>query len=135
MFRVLSFSCFCENICFQGQICLYFQTRNACLFGRCQLPSSRVFFHQFSCFGGHFGGPKPSGRASGRHPEKSSNFDTTFLAILANFGDFGVPPGGLQIDQRLPAPKHPRSPRSSVGRPESTFFGIGGAKRVFLIFQ
>ena len=96
---------------------------------------SGVFFHQFSCFGGHFGGPKPSGEASGRHPEKSSNFDTTFLAILANFGDFGVPPGGVQIDQEPPHPKDQGSPGGSLGRPGSTFIGIGGAKRVFLIFR
>ena len=86
---------------------------------------------QFLCFGVHFGGPKPSGEASGRHPEKSSNFDTSFLVILANFDDFGVPPGGLQIDQEPPAPKHPRSPRNSLGRPGSTFIGIRGAKLYF----
>ena len=92
-------------------------------------------FHQFWYFGGHFGVPNPSGRASARHPEKSSNFDTTFLAILANFDDFGVPLGGLQIDLEPPHPKDQRSPGSSLGRPESTFIGIGGAKRVFLIFR
>ena len=94
-----------------------------------------VFFHQFSCFGGHFGVPKPSGRALGRHSEKSSNFDTAFLAILAKFGDFGVPPGGLQIDLEALPPKDPRSPRSSLGRPGSTFLGIGGAKRCFFDFS
>ena len=135
IFGVRSFSYSCENICFQGQICVYFWTRNSRLFGRCQLLSSGVFFDRFSCFGSHFGVPKPFGRASRRHLEKSSNFDTTFLAILANFGDFGVPPGGLQIDQRLPAPKHPRSPRSSLGRPGATFTAFGCLKRVFLIFR
>ena len=94
-----------------------------------------VVFHQFSCFGGHFGVPKPSGRALGRHPEKSSNFDTAFLAILAKFGDFGVPPGGLQIDQEPPTTKDKRSPGSSLGGPGSTFMGIGGSKRVFLDFR
>ena len=94
-----------------------------------------MVFHQFSCFGGHFGVPKPSGRALGRHPEKSSNFDTAFLAILAKFGDFGVPPEGLQIDQEPPTPKDKRSPGSSLGRPGSTVLGIGRAKRVFLMFR
>ena len=104
-------------------------------FWKVPIASSRVFFHQFSCFGGHFGGPKPSGEASGRHPEKSSNFDTAFLAILVNLGDFGVPPGGLQIDQEPLSPKDKRSPGSSLGRPGSTFIGIGGAKGVFLFFR
>ena len=135
IFRVRSFSCFCENICFRGPFCLYFPTRNSCLFGRWQLPPSGVFFHQFWYFGGHFGVPNPSGRASARHPEKSSNFDTTFLAILANFDDFGVPLGGLQIDLEQPAPKHPRWFRSSLGRPGATFTAFGCLKRVFLIFR
>ena len=94
-----------------------------------------VVFHQFSCFGGHFGVPKPSGRALGRHPEKSSNFDTAFLAILAKFGDFGVSPGGSQIDLEPPTTKDKRSPGSCLGPPGSTFLGIGRAKRVFLIFR
>ena len=118
-----------------GLILPTFPIKNSCIFGRYQVPPSGVFFHQFSCFGGHFGVPKPSGRAFGRHPEKSSNFDTAFLAVLNNFGDFGVPPGGLKIDLEQPAPKHPRWFRSSLGRPGATFTAFGCPKRVFLIFR
>ena len=115
-----------------GLILPTFPIKNSCIFGRYQVPPSGVFFHQFSCFGAHFGVPKPSGRAFGRHPEKSSNFDTAFLAIFDNFGDFGVPPGELKIDQGALPPKHKRSPGSSLGGPGSSFIGIGGSKRVFL---
>ena len=102
------FYAFVKTFAFGVKFAYISPCRNSYLFGRCQLSSFGVFFYQISCFGGHFGGPKPSGEASGRHREKSSNFDTSFLAILANFDDFGVPPGGLQIDQEPPAPKDQR---------------------------